>query len=494
MRDRLSDHRIQVDLSVDPRAVDARPDVDAPFCIALFGDFSARAHRGSIDAGGTIATRESLLVDRDNLDDVLAGLRPELRVPVGDERDFAVRIEFQTLDDFHPDRLYERLPVFEGVRELRRRLAAPATREQPPRESSTAEQPPAAVGGNLLDQIVQQSPSPYAGAAEERSPLEGGDLQTYLNRIVSAHLVPDADPRRQTLLAELDAACAAGLRALLHHPDFQALEALWRGVQLITRAVESDADVRLHLFDVTKSELAADQRESADAANSRLCRLLAAGAPQSGWGVLCGLYSFGPLAFDRDLVRHLGSVARVVKAPWISAGDPLLVGCTAIDSSPDPADWVAEPPPEWHEVRRSPDARWIGLAMPGFLLRSPYGQRYNASDALPFEELSEAPTHAEYLWGNPALACLLLLVQGVAESGRPIYPGMNLELGGLPLLSSQPCTEALLGERAAERILDGGLMPLVSIRDTDRVRLRRFQSVADPLAALGGGAAGSPEQ
>jgi type VI secretion system protein ImpC len=271
------------------------------------------------------------------------------------------------------------------------------------------------------------------------------------------------------------------VRALLHLAEFQALEALWRGVRLLTQGVESDAEVRLYLFDVTKADLADDQRENRDARSSRIYRLLAvpAGAPESGWGALGGLYSFGPDAADLTLLGYLGTVAGLVGAPWISAADPRLAGCDGIHTTPDAPDWAADIPPEWQAVRRLPVARWIGLAMPRFLLRLPYGKRGSRCEFLPFEELSESPLHDEYLWGNPALACLLLLIQSVAESGRPLHPGMNLEIGGLR-------AESLLSERALERILDHGLMPLVSIRDTDRIRLVRFQSVADPTAALGG--------
>ena len=507
MPDRPSSHRIEVGLSVEPEAVDARPDVAAPFCIALFGDFSARSHRGIVEAGRMIAGREPVVVDRDNLDEVLARLRPELHVRLQGERDPAVRVRFAELDDFHPDRLYDRLPVFEGVRELRRRLVESGGSASPPRESQGwgggggggsevaggALPRPSGTPGNLLDQIVRESP----GAADERSPLEGGDLQAYLNRIVAPYLVPAADPRRQALIAELDAAAASGIRALLHHPEFQGLEALWRGVRLLAHGVESDTDVRLYLIDVTKAELAADQLESADAGSSAVCRLLAdppAAVRAAGWGALGGLYAFTPEARDLQLLGRLGTVAQLVGAPWIGGADPRLVGCDSLESTPDPSDWAAASDPGWLSLRRLPEARWIGLALPRFLLRLPYGEHGTRCEGVPFEEFPDIPAHEEYLWGNPAFPCLLLLAQAVAESGRPAYPGMNLEIGGLPLhlllgpggTTTKPCAEAVLGERAVERIMDRGLMPLISMRDSDRIRLLRFQSVAEPMAALAG--------
>jgi len=50
----------------------------------------------------------------------------------------------------------------------------------------------------------------------------------------------------------------------------------------------------------------------------------------------------------------------------------------------------------------------------------------------------------------------------------------------------KPCAEALLTVRAAELILERGLMPLLSFKERDMVRLARFQSIRDPLAPLRG--------
>ena len=49
-----------------------------------------------------------------------------------------------------------------------------------------------------------------------------------------------------------------------------------------------------------------------------------------------------------------------------------------------------------------------------------------------------------------------------------------------------PCAEAFLTERAADAILDRGLMPLMSRREANAARLVRFQSLADPPAPLSG--------
>jgi type VI secretion system protein ImpC len=43
----------------------------------------------------------------------------------------------------------------------------------------------------------------------------------------------------------------------------------------------------------------------------------------------------------------------------------------------------------------------------------------------------------------------------------------------------RPCGEVLLTENAVELLLNHGLMALVSYKNTDKVRLARFQSIAE---------------
>jgi type VI secretion system protein ImpC len=50
----------------------------------------------------------------------------------------------------------------------------------------------------------------------------------------------------------------------------------------------------------------------------------------------------------------------------------------------------------------------------------------------------------------------------------------------------QPCAEVLITQAAAERLMEHGLMPLISYKNTDHVKLGRFQSIADPVTALRG--------
>jgi type VI secretion system protein ImpC len=75
-----------------------------------------------------------------------------------------------------------------------------------------------------------------------------------------------------------------------------------------------------------------------------------------------------------------------------------------------------------------------------------------------------------------------------------LRPGILQEIEGMPLhiykekgeSLIKPCAEVVLTESAAEAILEKGIMPLLSLKNQDKVRLARFQSVADPATHLAG--------
>jgi type VI secretion system protein ImpC len=132
--------------------------------------------------------------------------------------------------------------------------------------------------------------------------------------------------------------------------------------------------------------------------------------------------------------------------------------------------------------------------VPRFLLRLPYGHDTEPLESLAFEEADELLEHEAYLWGNPAFACVYLLAEAFSHSAWHLRPGIVQDIGNLPLhiyrgggeALAKPCAEAWLTERAVARILDAGLMPLVSMKNQDSVRLARFQSLTHPPTRLAG--------
>jgi len=81
---------------------------------------------------------------------------------------------------------------------------------------------------------------------------------------------------------------------------------------------------------------------------------------------------------------------------------------------------------------------------------------------------------------------IYLLAKAFSESGWALRPGDFQEIEGLPLHVIQqdgesrikPCAEIVMTVRAAEKIIERGLMPLIWMKDTDVIRLGLFQSIA----------------
>ena len=166
-------------------------------------------------------------------------------------------------------------------------------------------------------------------------------------------------------------------------------------------------------------------------------------------------------------------------------------------ATPDPDDWDApsgEGAEAWAALRSLPEARHVGLALPRLLLRLPYGKETSPVDAFDFEELSTPPEHEEYLWGSPSLATTLLLGEAFLEDGWSLRPGSSQEISGLPFAlvteggekHAVPCAETLFTVRAMQAVTAKGLMPLLTMKGTDTVRLAAFQSISEGRPELAG--------
>ena len=477
---------------------------ERPMRILLLGDFSGRANRG-VENAADLAERSTVTVDVDNFDRVLSHLAPSLQLPPAEA---GMALQFSEIGDFHPDQLYRRLGLFQALRTMRARLSDPLTFADAARElrgdvaqqASTAQATDAAANatGNasLLEQLLGGKPGSAVQTPERADPQQAG-IRRLIKDIVAPYIVPGADPLQPVYVASVDAAIGEQMRAILHHPAFQAVESAWRGLYRLVTSLELGETLQLELLDVTKDELVADIGPTRqDLPASGLYRLLAQQGEQP-WSVLVGNYSFGMGAEDVALLASLGAVASQAGGPFLAAADASVLGCRNLAANPDPRDWQPSDPEgerRWQALRNSPLAPWLGLALPRVLLRLPYGKETDPIEAFDFEEFAALPNHEEFLWGNPALACTLLIGRSFQERGWQMEPGDQMDIGDLPAYSYrqagetqlQPCAEAYLSERAGEAILARGLMALLSFKHRNAVQVMRFQSLALPAQPLAG--------
>lgn len=483
-----SNSRLQFDLSFGQSRPSARPRENAPFRLLVLGDFGGHTAPGARPA---VATARPRVVEADQLDDLPGIWRTGVAVTLDDLG--AVKLQFKTLEDFHPDRLLEAAPIFAELRQFRRNLLNPAS------ASATADQVRAWLGQAAP---APASAAPTAGPAaapgkepnadllgrllgrETPAPARGVDISGLIQQAVQGQIVSRPDPSHTNLVTAVERALTDRFRRLLHHPQFQSLEAAWRGLQFLVHHLELGESIELHALDISRSELATEL--DAGAPNLRRWLIEEPVRTPGGhpWSLIVGLYAFDPSTEDLRALAQLAALAQ-------AAGAPFLAGAGAGFQNPDLPPAARE---AWTALRQSPAATSLGLLWPRFLLRLPYGASTDAINAFPFEEVAVPPRPADYLWGNPALLGAALLAQGFLEGGWDLNPDAVRELSGLPLhvykedgeSKMTPCAELWLGHDAAEACLEQGLMPVQSIRGQDAVRVTRFQSISHPPQPLRG--------
>jgi type VI secretion system protein ImpC len=471
-----------------------RLDDEAPFRMLVLADLGGTARL-------PFAQRKPLSVDIDTFDTVFARLAPRLQLALGDA---ALVIDFGSLDDFHPDRLFARLEPFVALRQLRAELNDPAQFRRAAAAlgatpaAGPSDKPADAAVANDIERLLGRKPAAAPAAA---APVPGLDIQSWMRGIVAPHVVPDTANEQAHWIAAVDAAIAEQMRRVLHHPAFQSLEANWRGVERLVRELELGETLQLLLLDTRHDDLAQDIRlHAADLSQSVLHRFLC--GPQTEapdgkrWSLLISDLAFGADTDELQMLAALGAMAGRAGAPLLAAARTSLLGCNSVEQLADPKTWHtidSDTAAFWTALRQSAVAPWIGLALPRVLARQPYGKYSDPVAAFAFEELV-ARDHQAYLWGSPAFSLALLAGQAFMNAGWNMALEAGLDIGDLPShiyrddgeARQQPCAEIAMGETAGEAVLQQGAMAVLSYRNRNAARLLRWQSIAEPLQPLQG--------
>ncbi len=467
------------------RPAPTRREKTGPGWLVLMGDFSGRASRA--DAPKPVASRP-LRVDCDNYEQVFAQLGAALRLPACNQPDEQIELRFKSLEDFHPDQLLRNVPSLAKLLSVRSALLNPATAGAAANELQglmSAPQPGAETDDDALARLLGKAPAQSTSVKSDSTPRS--TVQSYIKSITSGSSVPARGARENAALASVEMELTVQLRAILHHPDFQALEAGWRGVDFLVREFGGEEDLRIGLVDISKEELAADGQVESGA----LADLLAA---QSCVAVQ-GNYFFGGNSEDIQLLGRVAKLSAAAGVPFLAGARPELAGWNSFGRQPDPAErqvvLAAEVREAWEKLRSSPEAAQVALALPRILQRQPYGKSSEPIETFPFTELPASFPHESCLWGNPVFVCGHLLARGFVEEGWDMTPHGG-EVGGLPVYcfevdgesEAQPCAETWLTERSAAVIQSQGLMPVMSVKGRDSVLVPYLRSIAQPARPL----------
>jgi type VI secretion system protein ImpC len=461
-----------------------------PLRIAILGDFGAGAASGRLETGDELARRKPMKVEFDTLEDAMARLDLKLNLPLGADG-APVEIPISDLESFHPDSLYGNLEIFSALASLRKRLNTPSTfakaaaevqgwgKDGSQRASSVSRRARARGAapsrGGKLDDFARLTGRPAVTAGADDS------IDALLRKLVGPFIVPAASPNKDALVASVDKSLADAMRAVLHQPDFQNVESLWRGVDFLLRRLETSHQLQVHLIDISAEELSADLSAASDLSETGLYKLLVEKPSQDadgGYAYLCGCYQFDATPPHAELLGRAAKVAAHANAPFI----------TAIDTNPftdrkePPHRLVRE---AFTALKELPEASYLALIGPRFLMRQPYGKRSDPISTFAMEEFTIEDGLRGMLWGHPGL--LALCVLGV--------PGGQLTINDLPFhhyvdsdgdSTALPCTDRLINTSASALLRDYGINAVMAHKGEALVRLAGLEAInGDGLAASG---------
>ncbi|MCD9149651.1 type VI secretion system contractile sheath large subunit [Pseudophaeobacter sp. MA21411-1] len=465
------------------------------FRIALFGDFSGRAARGQVETGPALAARPPIVLDPDTLEEVIKRFACELVLPLGAEGagQEAILVKLSEFDDLHPDELFENVALFSELVSLRKQLQSGVTVDHASRSladwakrfGTPVRVPRRASGGQAVPADRRLSAFQQLIGDQGNSLREASAIDALLARIVGPHIRALPNPDVAAMQQAVDAALSDAMRLVLHHPEFQSVEAQWRSLDLIARSVEVDDTLEVVLYDVSAEELAADLATADDLSQSGLTRLLTEGPldPETGRGgysALIGLYGFEETPPHAELLGRIARVAAHVDAPFFTSLSPGFLTMAKQDRAP----LVAR---AWDTLQQMPEAGHLGLVSPRFLLRRPYGAKSDPLDSFAFEEFTQSEGLRGMLWGNPVVLVTILLARSFKENGAAMQLGSIMSLGGMPYHTvtdrfgdqvALPCTERNIDLDKIAMANDRGVMALSAVKGRDELRLTSFFSVA----------------
>jgi type VI secretion system protein ImpC len=312
----------------------------------------------------------------------------------------------------------------------------------------------------------------------------------------------DAYASIEAIIAEIDQKLTAQINLILHHEDFQRLESAWRGLDHLVSNTETDEMLKIRFMDISKVELRRTMRRFKGIAwdqSPLFKRLYEEEYGQLGgepYGCLVADYHFDHTPPDVELLGAMAKIASAAHAPFIAGAAPSNLQMDSWQELANPRDLTKITGnlehAAWNSLRATEDARYVGLCMPRFLGRLPYGAKTNPVDEFNFEEDTEGADHKNYVWNNAAYAMAVninrsfklygwcTMIRGV-ESGGTVE---NLPCHTFPTddggFDMKCPTEIAISDRRESELAKAGFIPLIHRKGTDHATFIGAQSLQKP--------------
>ena len=304
------------------------------------------------------------------------------------------------------------------------------------------------------------------------------------------------------MIAAIDRKLTEQLNLVMHNEDFQKLEGAWRGMHYLVNSTETDEMLKIKVMNISKKEIGKTLKKFKGTAwdQSPLFKQIYeqeygqfGGEP---YGCIVGDYHFDHSPPDVDFLQNMMQIAASAHTPFIAGASPDVMQMESWQELSNPRDLtkIFQTPEyaAWRSLREAEDSRYIGLAMPRFLARLPYGAKTDPVDEFDFEEDAEGDDHGRYVWANSAYAMAANITRafklyGWCTSIRGVESGGAVEDlpthtfptddGGVDMKCP---TEIAISDRREAELAKNGFMPLIHKKNSDFAAFIGAQSLQKP--------------
>ncbi len=304
------------------------------------------------------------------------------------------------------------------------------------------------------------------------------------------------------IIAEIDKKLTEQVNLILHHADFQQIESAWRGLHYLVNNTESDEMLKVRVMNISKKDMHKTLRKFKGTAWDQspiFKKIYEEEFGQFGgepYGTLVADYHFDHSPPDVELLGEMAKIAAAAHAPLIAGADPALFQMDSWSELANPRDLtkIFQTPEyaSWRSLRDSEDSKYVGLAMPRFLGRLPYGSKTDPVEAFAFEEDTDGSDANKYSWVNAAYGMAVNINRSFKEYGwcsriRGVESGGaidNLPSHTFPTDDGgidQKCpTEIAISDRREAELAKNGMMPLIHRKNSDIAAFIGAQSLHKP--------------
>ena len=359
----------------------------------------------------------------------------------------------------------------------------------------------------------------FLNATTDRDALQiwfGGECQLVGNNL----RLPDGERLSREQVARrlnrdvgrIDSIISDQLNEILHAPKFQKLEASWRGVYYLVEQAElqGDVDVKINALNITWREIERDFERAIEFDQSEIFKKVY----EERFGIAGGL-PFGVMITDFEIrhapsaqhkhddiniARELAKVGAAAFCPMIVNASPAIFGINdfrELEHTVDHSKTFAQKSYlQWRGLRDQEDSRFLGVAMPRVLMRTPYEDDGTRRDRFCFREDVQGNDQSKYLWGGAAFAMGEVLIRSFAQSGwLANIRGVQRDIEGGGLVTGLPVhhfssdaegvipkmsTDVVITDFLERQLADLGFIPLCHCKDTEFSAFYSNSSVQKP--------------